>query len=158
MPSAEESPRWSNPEAYEASMGRWSRPAARAFLIWLAPPEAARWIDVGRGTGALTHAILTTTDPSDATGRTRPREQKRSRNVFDLGLRPFEHVAAGLRVSIRHHGELNRDHRDELPAGGAKLVELTGRCVANLHDEARVFPHLHHALLGLLSRSPFSQE
>lgn len=68
MDCAQKSPRWSNPEAYEAYMGRWSRPAAHAFLAWLAPPQEARWIDVGCGTGALTHAILTTTAPRDVIG------------------------------------------------------------------------------------------
>jgi hypothetical protein len=59
---------WGNIEAYEAYMGRWSRPMAKAFLAWLAPSPLLRWLDVGCGTGALTQAILSTADPSEILG------------------------------------------------------------------------------------------
>jgi SAM-dependent methyltransferase len=39
-------------------MGRWSRPVAREFLVWLDPSPRLRWLDVGCGTGALTSEIL----------------------------------------------------------------------------------------------------
>jgi ubiquinone/menaquinone biosynthesis C-methylase UbiE len=51
------SDRWAVGAAYEAYMGRWSRPLARAFVEWLAPAPRAHWLDVGCGTGALTAAI-----------------------------------------------------------------------------------------------------
>jgi len=35
------SDRWLAGDAYERYMGRWSRPLARAFLEWLAPPSGA---------------------------------------------------------------------------------------------------------------------
>ena len=44
--------------AYEAYMGRWSRPLAREFVRWLAMPARRRWLDVGCGTGALTDAAV----------------------------------------------------------------------------------------------------
>lgn len=44
--------------AYEAYMGRWSRPLAREFVRWLAMPPRRRWLDVGCGTGALTDAAV----------------------------------------------------------------------------------------------------
>ena len=44
--------------AYEAYMGRWSRPLAREFVRWLAMPPRRRWLDVGSGTGALTDAVV----------------------------------------------------------------------------------------------------
>jgi SAM-dependent methyltransferase len=59
---------WGNTEAYEAYMGRWSRPAAMAFLGWLAPPPALRWLDVGCGTGALTETLLAAADPREVLG------------------------------------------------------------------------------------------
>jgi SAM-dependent methyltransferase len=48
---------WAAGDAYEGYMGRWSRPLARAFVGWLAPPRGATWLEVGCGTGALTSAI-----------------------------------------------------------------------------------------------------
>ncbi len=61
-------PRWSNPQAYEAYMGRWSRPVAQEFLAWLAAPPTRDWVDVGCGTGALTQAILETALPQSVIG------------------------------------------------------------------------------------------
>ena len=54
--------------AYEAYVGRWSRPLAEAFLAWFAVPTAGRWLDVGCGTGALTEAVLNATDPIEVIG------------------------------------------------------------------------------------------
>lgn len=59
---------WHGTDAYEAYMGRWSRPLAQLFLTWFAAPTSASWLDVGCGTGALTAAILATTDPSSVLG------------------------------------------------------------------------------------------
>jgi ubiquinone/menaquinone biosynthesis C-methylase UbiE len=44
-------------DAYERFMGRWSRAAGARFLEWLDPPQRARWLDVGCGTGAFTRLI-----------------------------------------------------------------------------------------------------
>ncbi len=59
---------WGNTEAYEAYMGRWSRPAADRFVSWLARPGGLRWLDVGCGTGALAGAVLAAADPSAVEG------------------------------------------------------------------------------------------
>jgi SAM-dependent methyltransferase len=59
---------WHGSDAYEAYMGRWSRPLAEMFLAWFAVPPRRRWLDVGCGTGALTNAILDATDPIAVVG------------------------------------------------------------------------------------------
>lgn len=56
--------RWAAGEAYEAYMGRWSRPLADAFVRWLSPPPAAHWLEVGCGTGALTSTVCRLCDPA----------------------------------------------------------------------------------------------
>jgi SAM-dependent methyltransferase len=55
-------------EEYEPYTGRWSRLVAPEFLAWLAIPTAARWLDVGCGTGALIQAILDRWSPSEVVG------------------------------------------------------------------------------------------
>jgi SAM-dependent methyltransferase len=59
---------WGNTEAYEAYMGRWSRPVAEAFVAWTALLPGRHWLDVGCGTGALTEAVLASADPREVVG------------------------------------------------------------------------------------------
>lgn len=59
---------WHGTDAYEAYMGRWSRPLADLFLAWFAAPQGGRWLDVGCGTGALTAAVLDAADPVAVVG------------------------------------------------------------------------------------------
>ena len=70
-------------EAYERLMGRWSRLIGQTFLNWLGLPNGLRWLDVGCGNGAFTEEIIArcvpaavmAIDPSDeqlAFARTRP--------------------------------------------------------------------------------------
>jgi SAM-dependent methyltransferase len=59
---------WSEGEAYEPYVGRWSRLVAREFVGWLNAQPHKRWLDVGCGTGALTGAILDTASPSAVVG------------------------------------------------------------------------------------------
>jgi SAM-dependent methyltransferase len=59
---------WAVGEAYEAYVGRWSRPVAAEFVRWLGVPAGRRWLDVGCGTGALTATILAGADPATVTG------------------------------------------------------------------------------------------
>jgi SAM-dependent methyltransferase len=55
---------WSDGERYEAYMGRWSREVSRRFVPWLAAPPGARWLDIGRGTGALSSEIVRISRPA----------------------------------------------------------------------------------------------
>lgn len=54
---------WTDGEAYERYVGRWSRLVAREFLGWLAVRDGADWLDVGCGPGTLVHAILDSAAP-----------------------------------------------------------------------------------------------
>jgi ubiquinone/menaquinone biosynthesis C-methylase UbiE len=45
-------------EAYERMMGRWSRAVGEVFLDWLALPQGLHWLDVGCGTGVFTELLL----------------------------------------------------------------------------------------------------
>lgn len=56
--------RWVTGAAYEAYMGRWSRPVARVFIEWLHPKPSAHWLEVGCGTGALTSTICDLCEPA----------------------------------------------------------------------------------------------
>jgi SAM-dependent methyltransferase len=103
---------WSSGAAYEAYVGRWSRPIARQFFEWLAVPPHSRWLDVGCGTGALTELILAEEQPEAVTGvepseafishareRVRdPRVQFLNGNAMDLPLddAEFDVVVSGL--------------------------------------------------------------
>ncbi|HEY0638653.1 MAG TPA: class I SAM-dependent methyltransferase [Pseudonocardiaceae bacterium] len=59
---------WVTGDAYEAYVGRWSRPVAAEFVAWLDVPPGRRWVDVGCGTGALTGVVLATAAPSHVIG------------------------------------------------------------------------------------------
>lgn len=51
-------------DAYERLMGRWSRAAGEVFLDWLSLPPGLRWLDVGCGTGAFTTLVVERCAPS----------------------------------------------------------------------------------------------
>jgi ubiquinone/menaquinone biosynthesis C-methylase UbiE len=55
-------------EAYEKRMGRWSRIVGEAFLDWLDLPKGLRWIDVGCGNGAFTEVLISRCGPSAVSG------------------------------------------------------------------------------------------
>ena len=101
---------WSQGEAYERFMGRWSRLLAPQFLHWLRAPAGLRWADVGCGSGALSTAILdlcsptrlTAVDPSQAQVAEAARQIHDPRVSFGVGgasnlpARSFDAVVSGL--------------------------------------------------------------
>jgi SAM-dependent methyltransferase len=88
-------------QAYERLMGRWSRLVGKAFLDWLNAPHKLIWLDVGCGNGAFTEELIarcaptavTAVDPSDdqlAYARTRPGAQMADFRVGDAQKLPFD--------------------------------------------------------------------
>ncbi len=59
-----ETQQWSEGDAYESFMGKWSYKVATNFLEWLKYKPKSKWLEVGCGTGSLTSAILKYADPS----------------------------------------------------------------------------------------------
>ncbi len=56
--------KWTDGDAYEMYVGRWSRKVGEGFLTWLDASPGIRWLDLGCGTGALTSQVLKQCDPS----------------------------------------------------------------------------------------------
>jgi SAM-dependent methyltransferase len=54
-------------EAYERLMGRWSRRVAAPFLDWLDAPKNLTWLDVGCGNGAFTETMIARSAPAAVT-------------------------------------------------------------------------------------------
>jgi ubiquinone/menaquinone biosynthesis C-methylase UbiE len=55
---------FSDGEAYERRMGRWSRLVGDAFLDRLAAPNGMHWLDVGCGNGAFTAVLIAPCAPA----------------------------------------------------------------------------------------------
>jgi len=59
---------WTDGDAYERWIGRWSRLVGAEFVAWLDMPSDRRWLDLGCGTGALTETLLATVAPASVVG------------------------------------------------------------------------------------------
>lgn len=59
---------FSNPQAYEIWMGRWSERLAPLFLEFVELNESGRYLDVGSGTGVFARCILEEIDNSEVLG------------------------------------------------------------------------------------------
>jgi SAM-dependent methyltransferase len=107
---------WQMADAYEAYIGRWSRPVAERFVQWVGGPADRRWLDVGCGTGALTAAVLSTAQPVEVVGldpsagfvtdaRTRAADPRSGFCVGEAGALPFQDstfdaVVSGLALNF----------------------------------------------------------
>ena len=100
MPMGGDAELFTDGQAYERLMGRWSRIAAETFLHWLDAPKNLGWLDVGCGNGAFTEeliarcapAAVSAIDPSDdqlAYARTRPGVKMTEFRVGDAEKLPF---------------------------------------------------------------------
>lgn len=56
---------WTDGDAYERFMGRWSALLADRLVRHLGPEPGARWVDVGSGTGAVSAAVLRLAAPAE---------------------------------------------------------------------------------------------
>ena len=83
---------------YERFMGRWSRAVAAQFLQWIQPPRAARWLDVGCGTGILTEALLDLCEPASVVGIDPSRAQIEQASRGPVGFRAKFEQADAMRL------------------------------------------------------------
>lgn len=87
-------------QAYERLIGRWSRAAGAVFLDWLSLPKGLDWLDVGCGTGAFTELVIDRCAPSNITGvdpaedqiayaRNRPAAERATFRIAEAQSLPF---------------------------------------------------------------------
>ena len=123
--------RWLAGDAYEAFMGRWSRPLARAFVEWLQPQPSADWLEIGCGTGALTGAICDLAEPASVV-------------ACDPSERFIEHARNGLpdtRASFVIGGSDALPHRD-----GGFDIAVSGLVLNFLPDPERAMASFRERL------------
>jgi ubiquinone/menaquinone biosynthesis C-methylase UbiE len=100
---------FSDGQAYERMMGRWSRITGAEFLQWLNVPAGKSWVDIGCGNGAFTEEIVARTNPSAVTGidpsdgqigfaRKRPGLHDVEFHVGDAQVLPFQASAFDVGV------------------------------------------------------------
>jgi SAM-dependent methyltransferase/ribosomal protein S18 acetylase RimI-like enzyme len=105
---------WERGDPYEQYVGRWSRRVAPVFLAWLRPPPGLRWLDVGCGTGALSHAILETCAPASV-----------------AGVEPSDGFLARAREHLGARAALHRGIATELPLGEGSIDATVSGLVLN---------------------------
>jgi ubiquinone/menaquinone biosynthesis C-methylase UbiE len=143
-------------EAYERLMGRWSRMVGGPFLKWLDVPKGLRWLDAGCGNGAFTEEIISHCAPAAVTGidpsegqiayaRTRPGTQQADYHIGDAQALPFGNAnfdvavmalaiafipdpakAVAEMVRVARPGGLVATYMWDLPGGGLPLNPVFG--------------------------------
>jgi SAM-dependent methyltransferase len=122
---------WAEADRYEPYVGRWSRLVARNFLEWLGVPPGAAWIDVGCGTGALSHSILAHRSPRMLVG-------------ID---RSFAYAAAARARSPANWETLTVADAQSLPIGTAHFdVAVSGLVLNFVPDPARMIAEMSRVL------------
>ena len=124
--------RWVTGDAYEAYMGRWSRPLARTFVEWLQPNSSAHWLEVGCGTGALTSAICDLCEPASivACDPSEPFVEHAGKNLADTRA---SFVVAGAASLPRRDGGF-----DAVVSGLAlNFLPDPGEAVASIRERLR---------------------
>jgi SAM-dependent methyltransferase len=109
---------WAGADAYERYIGRWSALVARAFLDWLDVAAAARWLDVGCGTGMLSAAVL-----------------ERDPTASIAGVDPSESFLEAARRRLPD-ADLGVAGAQELPFGDAEFDAVVAGLVLNFVPDA----------------------
>ena len=123
---------WVTGEAYEAYMGRWSRPLARVFVQWLQAKPLASWLELGCGTGALTTAICDLCEPASVVACD-PSEAFIGHARNSLSDARVSFVVAGTEALPRRGGGF-----DAIVSGLVlNFLPAPGEAVASLRDRLR---------------------
>ena len=136
--------RWSDGEAYERYVGRWSRVVAEQFLVWLDAPTNLRWLDVGCGTGALSSTILNNHDPVAVLGvdKSHAYVAEAARRIDDLRAKFEQRDAGALPFDGEFDAAVSGLVLNFLPdaraavAGMARAVRADGLLAAYVWDYA----------------------
>ena len=130
-------------EAYERLMGRWSRLVGKTFLGWLDVPKSLQWLDVGCGNGAFTEELIahcapgtvTAVDPSDdqlAYARTRHGVKTVDFRVGDAQKLPFGDGSFDVAIMALVISFLR--HPDKAAAEMARVVRPGGWVATYMWD------------------------
>jgi SAM-dependent methyltransferase len=136
---------WAAANAYEPYIGRWSRLVARAFLEWLAAPTAARWLDIGCGTGALTSTVLATGARDPSTLQTRSGDARQ----LPLPAASTDTVVSGLVLNFVPQPELAIAEMARVVRSGGTV----GLYVWDYADGMQMIRHFWDAAIALDSRA-----
>lgn len=129
---------FSNPQAYETWMGRWSERLAPLFLAFAGLDKPGRYLDVGSGTGVFARCILVEIDGSEVLG------VEPSASYVEFARRTVSNPRASFQVGDAQAMALESDEFDaslallvlqEIPDARKAVSEMrrvtrSGGCVA----------------------------
>jgi ubiquinone/menaquinone biosynthesis C-methylase UbiE len=118
---------FSDGEAYERLMGRWSRLVAKEFLAWPDTPNSLRWLDVGCGNGAFTEELITHGAPA---------------NVIAIDPSPDQLAYARTRMGAQA-AEFQQGDAENLAFGSGSFdVAVMALVISFLNDPARALAEM----------------